>query len=132
MVVLSGCSASTLRRVNRIGFAVSSAVMLCDTSSTIEMSDGGKWDRTMGDGILREQNPLLGSTPSVAVLGGAAAVDVGINAAIYQSRLPEWAKASWFGAVTLIEGVVIANNARFAGVCGVGRQISPPSESARL
>jgi hypothetical protein len=114
VALVSGCSAATLRRVNRIGFATSSAFVLCDVVGT-----------------LREQNPLLGSSPSVAVLAGVAAADLGVNAAIYRSRLPAWVKTSWFAAVVVVEGAVVANNARFAGVCGVGAEINPPSAPAR-
>ncbi len=119
----SGCTSAMLHRVNRVGFATSSTLVLCDVASTVAMSDDGRWDRQMRDGVLHEQNPLLGSTPSMTLIAGAGIAALGVNSAIYASDLPPWVKAAWFGAVTVVESAAVAGNARFVGACGIGNQI---------
>lgn len=133
-MLTSDCSTThTLQQINKVGFVAANAFILCDTASTIQMSDNGKWDREMGGGILHEQNPLLGSTPSVPVLVGVAAADIGVNTMIlYSPRLPDWFKTIWFTTIIGIESAVAVNNARFVGVCGVGAQINPPNGTARV
>lgn len=114
----AGCCAH-----QRIGaFAVSAGVLsACDWGQTLWAADGGRWDRpgSMPGTVQREQNPLLGPTPSIDELDGVFLGDELAIATVTAAPLPRWAKYAILGAVIAAEGYMVATHwNRVGGGCG--------------
>jgi hypothetical protein len=123
--VLVGCSPASRKyhrayqRVLLAGIGVAGA---CDLGQTLNVSNGGRWD-----GIMQENNPLLGKSPGKVRLIASAVVAVGLLIGL--SEIPHWALPEevqstllTYVAVAQVHNVVM--NARMVdrGVtwCGAG------------
>lgn len=115
-LLAAGCSSWRAMPTNHrvaltSAWAVTSAVVVLDLCTTIDASNGGKWDRMTRPGfMLAEVNPMLGSAPSMTTLGVATASTLVINAAVLLLPLPRWIQYSWFGAVGVADSAVVAGN----------------------
>lgn len=118
LVLVGGC---TSERALTAGWLTTSALIACDYGQTLYAAHGGAWDRPSSPGhTLGEMNPLLGSRPSVATLGEVFLIDEVINTAVRVSPLPDWFKASWFGAVGAAETYTVGTNrGERASTCGI-------------
>lgn len=121
IMTVTGCSSFELRAYNRVTFITANIVTTCDVVSTIEMSDWGRWDRKIDGGALHEKNPILGATPSIALIMSAGITDISVNTIVYNANIPEWVKAIWFSTVTAAEIGAVMMNRRFVGICGIDR-----------
>ncbi len=94
-VLSSGCVAPTKARV--AAMMVGNAAIICDWGQTRWMNGGhDKWDRGK-----TEQNPLLGSTPTMTQINTAIIGALVVNTALTFMLKPKWATAFSFSVATI-------------------------------
>jgi hypothetical protein len=112
IAVAAGCSSYTLHHGNRIGIAAATLTLACDAGQTMY---------AMHDGGYKEQNPMLGSTPSVTTVGIYFAATMVATGLAWWALPEKWRPALW-GTVTGVELHAIAGNSIQPDpipVCGV-------------
>lgn len=124
LTLLVGCNyGRNHETINGSLYLTAQTLILCDYGQTVWASNGGRWDRQAPghpEGyVLREENPLLGSTPSTAKLSLIVGADLLVNFAVMAAPLPAWFKSAWFGTITAVETVMVTTN-NYHGVCGMG------------
>ncbi len=124
LVLAPGCSATWGRRAVLAG---SNAVVLCDLSQTLWMSDHGRWDRHIVEG-----NPMLGEHPTPGMIVFASLASVAMNTAAYLLLSHRWGTAVNAG-VLVVEGANVSTQDQGAPIaashgivhhgCDVQRQL---------
>lgn len=120
-VVLAACVSNEHELRMGSTLAVDSLIA-CDVGQTVYASDGGRWDRPMPDQpgyVQQETNPLLGHTPSIPLLAGAAAVAIAATT-MAGVKLPAWAAYPVLLGVGSVESYLVGKHLSTAGVCGAG------------
>lgn len=121
LLVLSACTHRDRIAVLAASAAVATA---CDVRQTMEVSDGGRWDWPgPAPNNYTEGNPMLGPTPSPAVLAGSLVmVQTAIIWVAQADRIPTWSKYVLLGAMAVGEGLEVRRMAPVAGICGGRRR----------
>ena len=116
ILALLSCTSTQVK----VATVATDVLISCDIGQTLYASDYGKWDRFSRPGyVIRETNPLLGSTPSLRILIPAWVGAIGITTAIGFLHLPLWLQDTFLGTIGAVESYMVVNNYRFAGVCGI-------------
>lgn len=119
LVVATGCAGSfgkVNRHVGRAALITSTLTLICDGMQTLNMA-GRDWRGA--DGISkREGNPIMGETPSVAVVGSYFVSVIVLNAAAW-AVTPERYRSPLPIVITAAQTRQIARNSELGtGICG--------------
>lgn len=107
-----GCSAGQWRHVDRAVLALSTVSLIADGAQTMSAS------LTRHDAVY-ERNPIMGSRPSPAMVGGYFSAVISINALLWLVLPEKWRSAVPLG-VSIAQTRQVRENLRTTCVLGVG------------